>query len=52
MTYEYFKSIIAKIIKRNGTNFNKVIGDYKSTEDIKKYIDEVISEIVKIKGQK
>lgn len=49
---KYLKSIIAKIIKQNGTNFNKVIDDYTSTEDIKKYIDEVISEIVKIKGQK
>jgi|tagenome__1003787_1003787.scaffolds.fasta_scaffold18692406_1 hypothetical protein len=49
---KYFKSIIAKIIKLNGTNFNKVIDDYTSTEDIKKYIDEVISEIVNIKGQK
>ena len=49
---KYLKSIIAKIIRRNGTNFNKVIDDYTSTEDIKKYIDEVLSEIVKIKEQK
>jgi spore maturation protein CgeB len=49
---KYFKSIIAKIIKRNGTNFNKVIDEYTSSEDIKKYIDEILSEIVKIKGQK
>jgi|tagenome__1003787_1003787.scaffolds.fasta_scaffold20988055_4 hypothetical protein len=49
---KYLKLIIAKIIKRNGLNFNKekVMEGYVSTEDIKKYLDEVISEIVKIKG--
>ena len=51
---KYLKLIITKIMKRNGLNFNKekVIEDYMSTEDIKKYLDEVISEIVKIKGQR
>jgi hypothetical protein len=49
---KYFKSIIAKMIKRNGINFNKVIDDYTSTEKIQKYINELLTEIVKIKGRK
>jgi|tagenome__1003787_1003787.scaffolds.fasta_scaffold15983767_1 hypothetical protein len=51
---KYLKLLITKIIKRNGINFNKVneIDNYMSIEDAKKYIDEVLLEFVKIKGQK